>query len=421
MAIGNPVLLSGSNEISVEGVRPISFSRQDQSSFNETLLQEIIDLAPDILPIREFYTGVTSVCSLGREIPLDLGERQGFIDNLLVTNDGHLVIVETKLHRNPESVREVVVQTLEYGMAVHKMTLLDLESRIRRGDSRGNRLSSEETIRSRATTLDGFSDDFELSLERYQRTGEILLLIVADGIRISVQRITQWINEYGSSTPIQFGLVKLGFYELSDGKKIVIPKTLLKTTEISRHVVVVDIQNETAANVSHVVVDKLNAPSGGASIKTRPKNSSVPLLTRESLLTSVAPTNKKLTEELLEQLESIGLDTNSKSGGVLRYGITFPSDGGEFLPLFYLTKGGVYAYFPKRMQELLGNEALAEFRNRLRQLAPFWTDEQMKNPFSGGGVVRYEQVREKIQQIIDVLEEFKIRTIDALDNEAEAS
>lgn len=99
MAIGNPVLLSSANEISAESIRPISFSRQDQSSFNETLLQEIVDLAPEILPIRDFYPAVTSVCSLGREIPLDLGgERQGFIDNLLITNDGHLVIVETKLY-----------------------------------------------------------------------------------------------------------------------------------------------------------------------------------------------------------------------------------------------------------------------------------------------------------------------------------
>lgn len=419
MAIGNPVLLSSTNEISADGIRPISFSRQDQSSFNETLLQEIVDLAPEVLPIRDFYPAVTSVCSLGREIPLDLGERQGFIDNLLITNDGHLVIVETKLYRNPEAIREAVVQTLEYGMAVHKMTLLDLESRIRRGDQRGNRLSSDETIRGRATAMKDFSDDFEIALERYQRTGEILLLVVADGIRTSVERITHWMND-GSSAPIKFGLVELRFYELPDGKKVVVPRTLLKTKEISRHVVVVDIKNETATSALAVVVDELKTPSGSTLIKSRTVKSSAPPLTRESLLISIGAENKRIAEELLEQIESIGLDENTKSGGSLRYGITYPQDGGEFIPLFYISKGGVNTYFPKRMTELLGNDAITEFRTRLRQTAPFWTDEQMSDPYTIGRIVRYEQVKDKIKDIINVLENFKVRAINALENEAEA-
>lgn len=118
MARGTPVLIAAFNGQDIEKLRPISFSRQDHASFDETLLQRIVDQTPDILPIRDFYLSVSSAYSLGREIPVDLGERQGFIDNLLVTNDGHLVLVETKLYRNPEAVRDAVVQTLEYGMAV---------------------------------------------------------------------------------------------------------------------------------------------------------------------------------------------------------------------------------------------------------------------------------------------------------------
>ncbi|MEJ1959918.1 MAG: hypothetical protein WDM70_11280 [Nitrosomonadales bacterium] len=417
MSIGNPVTYSGSDEITVTGIRPITFSRQDSSSFKEELLQDIVDKSPEVLPIRDFYPAITSVCSLGREIPLDLGERQGFIDNLLVTNDGHLVIVETKLYRNPEAVRDAVVQTLEYGMAVHKMSLLDLESRIRRGDQRGKRLQNDETIRSRAASLMGFSDEFEIALERYQRTGEILLLIVADGIRTSVERITQWMNDNGSSTPIKFGLVELRFYELPDGQKIVIPRTLLQTKEISRHVVVVDIQNETAAKVSAVVQDKFNKPNGGASSKSRTVKSSTPSITSESLLASLTADTAPVAQELLTQIASIGLDENTKGGWSLRYGITYPQDGGEFIPLIYLSKGGVNAYFPKRMTELLGSGAIGEFRLRLRQAAQFWTDEQMSDPYTNGSIVRYDQLRGKIKDVIDVLEDFKVRAINALSNE----
>jgi hypothetical protein len=85
---------------------------------HESLLQKVIDDRPNILPIREFYPGVANLFSLGREIPVETGSGQGFIDNLLVTDDGRLVLVETKLWRNPQALREVVAQTLQYGMAL---------------------------------------------------------------------------------------------------------------------------------------------------------------------------------------------------------------------------------------------------------------------------------------------------------------
>lgn len=181
MARGIPALLSSDNEAPISTLRPISFARGDQACFDETLLQRIVDQTPEILPIRDFYPAVSSVCSLGREIPVDLGERQGFIDNLLVTNDGHLVLVETKLYRNPEALREVIIQTLQYGMSVNSMPLLELESRTRRGDKNGTLLRNDETIRDRVFSLaerglmKGVPDNFEDALERYQRTGEMLL------------------------------------------------------------------------------------------------------------------------------------------------------------------------------------------------------------------------------------------------------
>lgn len=147
------------------------------------------------------------------------------------------MLVETKLYRNPEAIRDAVTQTLEYGMAIHKMSYLELEARIRRAEKTGTQLRDNESILDRITSMSDVFDDFEIVLERYQRTGEILLLVVADGIRASVERITHWINEEMSgSTPIKFGLVELRFYEIADDSKIVVPKTLLKTKEISRHV-----------------------------------------------------------------------------------------------------------------------------------------------------------------------------------------
>ena len=54
--------------------------------------------------MREFFPATTALFSLAREVPVDIGGSDGRIDNLLVTNNGHLVIVETKLYRNPAAV-----------------------------------------------------------------------------------------------------------------------------------------------------------------------------------------------------------------------------------------------------------------------------------------------------------------------------
>lgn len=427
MASGVPTLLSGDNEAPIKTIRPITFARDDQASFDETLLQRIVDQTPEILPIRDFYPSVSSVCSLGREIPVDLGERQGFIDNLLVTNDGHLVLVETKLYRNPEALREAIIQTLQYGMAVNNMPLLELESRARRGDKSGIPLRSDETIRDRVFSrveqglMRGVSDSFEDALARYQRTGEMLLLVVADGIHTSVERITNWMNEQGSSTPIQFGLVELRFYELPDGQRVVVPKTLLKTREVSRHVVIVDIRNESTSSASASVTDEFQAASGGALRETRTVKSAAPTMTKSVLLETISAEDLPVVTQLLDQLESIGLDQNARGPTVLRYGITYPQEGGEFLPLLYLHKRAVWVYFPKRLQEVLGTDGMNEFRSKMNQIATFWREDQLTDPYSGGCEVKYRLVGGRVQDIISILEDFKLRAINALNDEASKS
>ena len=179
MSFGSPIVIS--NDLGERRYTPlagISARRDDPNSFQETLLQELIDAIPNILPVREYLPSTTMLFSLGREVPVDLGANQGFIDNLLVTNDGYLVIVETKLYRNPEGIRDVIAQTLQYGMAVGQMALMKLESQIRRGQCPALRRSEsiadcvvrQATEQDRAGTL---AEDFEEALERHLRRGEI--------------------------------------------------------------------------------------------------------------------------------------------------------------------------------------------------------------------------------------------------------
>ncbi len=74
--------------------------------FPEKLLQELIHSDPSILPVEELdraFAGLRPVC---QELSLANGTK--YVDNLLINSDGRICIVECKLWRNPEAVREVV-------------------------------------------------------------------------------------------------------------------------------------------------------------------------------------------------------------------------------------------------------------------------------------------------------------------------
>ena len=82
----------------------------NSDTFKESWLQEILYTEPSILPTNEIDSVYSNLIPIGREIPVS----SGFIDNFYISSKGYLVIVETKLWRNPESRREVVGQILDY-------------------------------------------------------------------------------------------------------------------------------------------------------------------------------------------------------------------------------------------------------------------------------------------------------------------
>jgi hypothetical protein len=245
-------------------------------------------------------------------VPVDLGAGQGFIDNLLVTNDGYLVIVETKLYRNPEGIREVIAQTLQYGMAVGQMSMTELEARIQLGQFPApKRAESISQCISRLAAEQGQSsilaDDFDEALERHLRRGEILLLIVSDGIHVGVERVTNWLNDQGNSTPFKFGLVELRFYSHGT-ERLVIPRTVLKTREISRHVVVVDVRTNADLVATTEVIDEFKNAAGGNVQESRSVKSATAPLTKNQLLLLIAPEDQHAAIRLIERLEAYPLD-----------------------------------------------------------------------------------------------------------------
>lgn len=414
MSIGSPIVFGDAPQgRQFKPLVAISTRRDDPNSFEEKLLQTLIHESPNVLPVREFLPSSSVLLSLGREVPVDIGGGDGLIDNLLVTNDGYIVIVETKLYRNPEATRDVVTQTLQYGMAVGRMPILELEARIRQGQNPA--LRRDESIRdcvSRLATDDqgltaALADDFEESLERNLRRGEILLLVVSDGIRLGVERVTHWLNEQGSSAPFKFGLVELKFYRFGD-QRLAIPRTVLKTRELSRHVVVVDIQPNAEVSVAARVTDEFQNTSGGKARESRPVRAASPPLTKNALLQLITPEEERLAaSRVIEQLEALGFDHQKATGSFLNFG--FADQNGDSHTLACLGQGGVWSYPLKRDRDLLGVDAVIGFHKQANQFGRFYRDDQMDKLDSTGCQVKYRQLEDSAAGFAAFLDTYRVK------------
>ena len=90
--------------------------------------------------------------SLGPLIPvcMELPLRVGSVDNLFVTPEGNLVMVEVKLWGNPEARRTVVAQALDYATELFKLTYGELEAAVGKGDFNGAQRLNDSTASSPA-------------------------------------------------------------------------------------------------------------------------------------------------------------------------------------------------------------------------------------------------------------------------------
>lgn len=341
----------------------------DTNRYKEDLLQKLIAECPTLLPVKDFLPTTTSLYSLGVEVGVELGGQSGYIDNLLITNEGRIVIVETKLWRNPESTREVVAQILQYGMALSALSVRELEAKLR--------LPGGQTIGEFVATQRGavdLVDDFDDALDLHLRRGEMLYLIVSDGIRVSVERIANWLND-GGSAPFKFGLVELRFFGSDGGNLIVVPRTLVKTREVSRHVVVVDVQGPAASTVVATVQDASKTTSGDQVFMQRSVKTAGPPMTRERLVADIkgkkGEAEAAIADRIAQCMEAQGLQTRF-TPTLLQYGMVLPTDEDVFHPLISLGLSGPMSHPPASLIETMGDTEFVNHKLRMNQVANFY-------------------------------------------------
>lgn len=203
---------------------------------SEKWLQDFLPLCPDVLPVADIdsnYADLTYVCN---EASIKTSKKgTGHVDVIFISKTGRLVLVETKLHRNPESCREVLGQILDYAANIRASdwdysTLNDLYGK--------NDLYSD--MQKKYKDLPD-EDTFIQNVNRYIKQAEFLMMIVGDTIRPTVENIAAFVN-----SPIdmkyKLALCEIKTYKMGD-KYLVIPQLTTDTIHIERAVITIQNNN----------------------------------------------------------------------------------------------------------------------------------------------------------------------------------
>lgn len=199
---------------------------------SERWLQELIHRHPTCLPMDQIEPGIGRLIPVCMELPL----RVGSVDNLFITPEGNLVMVEVKLWGNPEARRQVVAQTLEYATALFKLDYIELEAAVSRADFNG--AERPDRLYSVVDGADAPPERvFADRVSRNLRDGRVVVLIVGDEIRPAADELVAGLQAH-ANFHFTFALIEMPVYTLrrSDAvnEYVVMPRTLLKTVEVQR-------------------------------------------------------------------------------------------------------------------------------------------------------------------------------------------
>ena len=213
---------------------------------------------------------------------------RGSIDILLITRSAEILIVETKLLRNPESVRTVVAQAIDYVKALATEDPDDLISKIL---AKYSSQPLDDLLKN--------DESFQHLLSQNLRTGTFSVLIVGDFIHPNILGLTESIQ---SAPHLGFSiyLVELNALLTDNNSLVLNPKVVSNTVEIERSVVKIEI---TGADGKYKI---------DSEIPSKESKGSRPILSWNQYIDSVTKNEfQKVFEQFREKwLQEIGKSIN---------------------------------------------------------------------------------------------------------------
>lgn len=209
--------------------------------FSEKWLQEQLFQNPASLPFGEINPGYSEVIPLCMEMNTSAGP----IDIVYATPQGKLVIVETKLWRNPEARRKVIGQILDYAKELQTWSYSDLQREVSRRTGEKGNIPYQLVQRAFPNTEESeFVDGISNSLAQ----GDFMLVIAGDGIRSDTEAMIQYL-ERTANMKFTLAMIETAVYQTAKKDLTFIqPRTLFKTKEIQRTVYVTDFADTPPVN-----------------------------------------------------------------------------------------------------------------------------------------------------------------------------
>jgi len=284
--------------------------------FDEDRLQELLAEHPELIPIDEIEPAFSPLIFLGREV----GNKAGNADLIYTNPSGYLTIVETKLWSNPESRREAVVQLVDYAAAISSWSFENLRDEVKKSanaNQSGNSLDILETLRKHDNEIDesNYIDSVSRSLIR----GNFLLLIIGNGIRESVESITEYIQK-APGLHFALALVEMNLYKTNPHQDYPIyiqPRITAKTVELVR--AVVDIKAPAGIQVNVEIPTEEEAKRKGRRRITEQ-------IFLEELAENATAEISDQVKGLIGEMKNIGLQSYWRSSSV---SMRYPDPGGS--------------------------------------------------------------------------------------------
>lgn len=222
-----PLIIAAQGSATV--LERIPLGQSAERAFPEAWLQDALFRHPLALPVREIDPHIGELIPVCTEIETGAGPA----DILYVTRTGQLVLVETKLWRNPEARRAVVAQILDYAKQLTTWSFEDLAREAAAATGKGPEYLLSH-LRSAVAGLDeaAFVDGVNRSLKQ----GDFLLLIVGDGIRSGAEALVGFIEQYGNLR-FGLGLIEVAAYRIGNNDVLLLPRILAKTEVLERTVI----------------------------------------------------------------------------------------------------------------------------------------------------------------------------------------
>jgi len=209
---------------------------EDGGKKGEGGLQELLRRYPEILPVED--TRFLPLIPIGRET--DLGQGCS-LDNLYISPEGYLTLVEAKLWKNPQARREVVGQIIEYAKRLSSWSFENLDKACQQYTRKyeGQEKCLWDWVQEKKPLED--EERFIDTANRAMAAGEFKLLIVGEGITQRAEELVEVLNR-APQLGFALELVELICYYLEEQDSfpyLVVPRVVARTREIQRAIVTI--------------------------------------------------------------------------------------------------------------------------------------------------------------------------------------